>query len=361
MMKRTSTSTTGRLLAVLVSVLLCSHALARIKTDVVWLINGDRITGEIIQLEYGKVRLDTESMGEIRIDWHDVARIESDYPFQFERTDGTRITGNISEIGDQGEITLTNDFRTITFAHNRVVRIAPIEDSFWDRLKGSMSFGYSFTKASNVAQGNLGIRATHRTAERAFSLDGSTILTSDQVDNATQSSSLRLDMTRFKENRWFNQFFLSFESNDELDLDLRSSFGGGMGRYLQQTDVAEFSLIAGLMATSEKLNACTDCPMIPELIPIPSHKESLEGLLGLSYTRFVFDDPTVDLSVKAYVFPSITESGRTRAQVDINLRWEMISDLFWELNYYNKYDSDPLSGGENNSDYGVVTSLGWSF
>jgi hypothetical protein len=199
MMKRLGISTTGRLLAVLVSVLLCSNALARIKTDVVWLINGDRITGEIKQLEYGKVRLDTESMGEIRIDWQDVARIESDYPFQFERTDGTRITGNISETGDQGEITLTNDFRTMTFAHNKVVRIAPIEDSFWDRLKGSMSFGYSFTKASNVAQGNLGIRATHRTEERAFSLDGTTILTNDQVDTATQSSSLRLDMTRFKE------------------------------------------------------------------------------------------------------------------------------------------------------------------
>jgi hypothetical protein len=39
----------------------------------------------------------------------------------------------------------------------------------------------------------------------------------------------------------------------------------------------------------------------------------------------------------------------------------MIKDLFWDLNYYNTYDSDPPSGSTSTTDYGVVTSLGWSF
>ena len=44
-----------------------------------------------------------------------------------------------------------------------------------------------------------------------------------------------------------------------------------------------------------------------------------------------------------------------------NLRWELISDLFWDLAYYNTFDSDPPSGSTSTNDYGIVTSVGYSF
>ena len=322
---------------------------ARDKIDVIWLTNGDRVTGEIKQLEHGRLRLSTDSMGEVRVEWDDVVRVESEYEFQFEQSDGRRITGAIDKTPDQREITLTNEEQTITFAHGKVVRISQIEDGFWERLQGSMTFGYSFTKASDVAQGNLGFRATHRTEKRSFSLDGSTITTNDQVNESTQRSDLSFNMTRFRKNRWFSAYLLNFESNDELGLNLRTSIGAGLGRYLIQSNTSELALAGGLLGTAETLEGDV------------SSQENIEGLLGLNYSRYIFDDPTVDLSVGLSVFPSITESGRTRAQFDINLRWELIADLFWDMSYYNTFDSDPPSGTESTSDYGVVTSLGWSF
>jgi len=334
-------------------------ALARDKTDVVWLTNGDRITGEIKQLEHGKLRVGTDSMGQILVEWDDISRIESEHQFQFERTDGTRITGTIEKTPEQHEITLVDDEQTVSFTHENVVRISQIEDAFWDRLKGSLTFGYSFTKASDVAQGNLGFRATHRTEVRSFTLDGSTIITSDQANEDTQRSNLSLSTTRFRSNRWFNSYSLGFESNDELGLDLRSSVGAGVGRYLIQTNTSELSLIGGLLGTSENLGAVPDTGLGDA--EVKSSQESLEGMLGVDYSRYIFDDPTVDLSTKLYVFPSITDSGRTRAQFDLNLRWELISDLFWDLTYYNTFDSAPPSGSTSTNDYGVVTSVGYSF
>ena len=65
--------------------------------------------------------------------------------------------------------------------------------------------------------------------------------------------------------------------------------------------------------------------------------------------------------VEATDLGCFTDSGRLRTQLDVNLRWELINDLFWDLNYYNTYDSDPPSGAESTSDYGIVTSIGWSF
>jgi len=181
-------------------------ALARDKTDVVWMSNGDRITGEIKQLEHGKLRLSTDSLGDVSIEWDEIARIVSDYEFQFERTDGKRITGTINPTPTQQIISLKSDETSDDFAHENVVRISQIEDGFWERLNGSLSFGYSFTKASDVAQGNLDFRATHRTEIRSWTLSGSTILTNDQANESTQRSNLGLILTRFRSNRWFTSY-----------------------------------------------------------------------------------------------------------------------------------------------------------
>jgi hypothetical protein len=310
------------ILATALASIVSSPAFAREKSDVVWLVNGDRITGEIKRLEHGVLRLGTDSLGTVNIEWDDIKTIESDHEFQFERTDGKRVTGGLAAAPEPQQLM---------------------------RVNGSMTFGYSFTKASDVAQGNLGFRATHRSEIRSFSIDGSTIITSDQDSDKTQRSTLRLNMTRFRANRWFNSYLLGFEQNDELGLSLRTSLGAGIGRYLKQTNKSELAVLGGLIGTSEELKGDD------------ARQENLEGLLGVDYSRYILDSPEMNLSASLFAFPSITESGRTRAQLDINLRWELIEDLFWDLNYYNTYDSDPSSDTETNNDYGIVTSIGYSF
>lgn len=350
-----------RVFVYLTLIIICAATIpahARDKVDVVWLANGDRLTGEIVKLEHGKLQLQTDSAGTVSIEWDDISRIESNFQFQFERADGTRITGRIGESTDERQITVVGAEKTGRFEHGNIVRIAQIEDTFWDRVDGSLTMGYSFTKASDVSQGNLGFRATHRTEVRSFTIDGSTIITSDQADENTQRSNLSLSTTRFRNNRWFNTYLLGFESNDELGLDLRSSMGAGIGRYLIQTNKSELSVIGGALGTAENLNPVDGGP---SGTTGKDRQESLEGMLGIDYSRFVFDNPTIDLSVSLFAFPSITQSGRTRAQFDVNLRWELIHDLFWDLNYYNTFDSDPPSGSESTSDYGIVTSIGYSF
>ena len=334
-------------------------AFARDKTDVVTLANGDRVTGEIRHLEHGILRLSTDSMSDINIEWDDVLRIESNYEFQFERTDGTRIAGTIVPTVDQHEILVSGDHQTAAFAHEKIIRISQLEDSFFDRVNGSANFGFNFTKASDVSQLSFGLHANHRTEIREFSIDTNIIRTSDRDGLTTQQSDLQLGLTKFRNNRRFNSFLLGFESNDELGLKLRSSFGGGFGRYLIQTNTSELSVIAGVLGTSESFTTPLTETGLDET---SSHEQNIEGLLGVEFSKFIFDDPKVDMSFKLSVFPSITDSGRYRAQFDANIRRELIEDLFLNLNLYDSYDNDPpSSAAESTNDYGIVTSLGWSF
>jgi hypothetical protein len=54
--------------ALLVATLLGGSADAQPKTDVVRLLNGDRITGEVIALERGRLQLKTDDAGTIYIE-----------------------------------------------------------------------------------------------------------------------------------------------------------------------------------------------------------------------------------------------------------------------------------------------------
>ena len=55
-------------------------AVAAPKTDVVVLENGDRVTGEIKGLEHNRLRLSTDHMGTIYIEWDKIARLSSKAP-----------------------------------------------------------------------------------------------------------------------------------------------------------------------------------------------------------------------------------------------------------------------------------------
>lgn len=334
---------------ILIASICCSTAWARDKTDVIVLDNGDRITGEIKQLQHGRLQISTERMGVLTVEWEGIVRIESEHEFQFDRIDGQRIFGQISSGAEDGQLVIMNDDEALSISNDGVIRISQLEDSFWDAVRGSMTFGYSFTKASDVAQLNFGFRVMHRTLTRSFTIEGSTINTDDAATETTQRTDLRLSTNRYRANRWFNAYLIGFESNDELGLKLRSSINASIGRYLRQTNTTEFAMLGGLVASNESLTTGV------------ASQENLEGLIGLEFSRYNFDDPNVDMSLKLAVYPSFTDSGRIRGQLDATVRRELISDLFWDLSFYESYDSKSPSGSDSTTDYGVVTSLGWSF
>jgi hypothetical protein len=149
-------------------------------------------------------------------------------------------------------------------------------------------------------------------------------------------------------NRRFYQGWLSFEGNDELGLDLRSTLGGGFGTYLVQTSRQEWAVIAGLAANREDF-ASQDT------------NESLEAILGTQYSFFRYDQPEANVDASLYVLPSLTESGRVRSEAKLRSRYEIIDDLFFEISLYGSYDTDADETADSKSDYGLTTSLGYSF
>ena len=124
--------------------------------------------------------------------------------------------------------------------------------------------------------------------------------------------------------------------------------GGGAGRYILQTPHQELFAAAGIGVSREEFSDCQT-------------QESVEGILTVSYDLYRFDMPEIDISTELTVSPSFTVSGRVRTDAAVRLRDEIIDELFYELWGAHTYDNEPQSLGATNSDWSLITALGYTF
>ncbi|MBL8201577.1 MAG: DUF481 domain-containing protein [Chromatiales bacterium] len=324
------------------------------KTDIIHLRNGDRVTCEIKNLERGRLKVSTDSMGTIYIEWKDVLRVSSRELYVIEVQDGSRLQGTLAETDAGGQLLLrsegpdTGSEQFVPMA--TVVWLDPLklDEVRVKRWDGSISAGFDTTKANNDTSLSASFDARRRAED--FLLNFNSSIYSRSQDGVEDS--LRANVNGvyrgLLEDRWYWAAVGSFERNDELGIDLRSLGGAGYGRFLVQTGRTLWSVTGGLAVVNEQLAGDEDA------------QTSLEGFFNTDYEFFTYDTPKTTLTTSLTVFPSLTESGRVRGSLDFALRRELIEDLFVEISVYDSYDSEPPEEGEKN-DYGIVTSLGYTF
>jgi hypothetical protein len=336
------------------------------KTDIIYLKNGDRITGEFKEFLQGEVKLSTSDMGTIYIKWAAIDHLVSDKYIDFELADGQRLFGTVpaSDANRDRMIEMqTLKESSVPLAMDTIVRAEQIRvnDSFWTRLAGYVSLGLNYTKSSDILTWNTNASAEYRTRKHltTLSLDSTLTRKGDQQDEGTDTRryDARLGRQWPLQNRWFLFSTAGAQRNDELGLESRIFATGGSGRYLKQSQKSELYLAAGLSANKEQTTGSSGT----EPSDLNEGGANFEGVISFNWTFFRLYTPKSRVDFNTTVFPGISQSGRLRGTANINLRQEIVNDLFWELRTYLDYDNQPLQGAEAKEDYGVITSLGYEF
>ena len=332
-----------------VSCLLLPDAQAADKTDVVVFLNGDRLTGEVKRLERGRLSFNTDATDTIRIEWDDVAYLTSDQQLQVELEDGTRYLGNLGSSTQSQTLNLITRQGDVELVTERVVVLEPIESNIRERIDGDLTLGYNYTKASDVAQTNVGVDFAYRDEKRIVSADFNVALTTSANNESSERAVLSFSSVRLLRDRWVAGVLGSAERNDELGIDRRFSIGGGGGRFLRQTNRSSILLTGGLLLSQEQAAGSNET------------NEDLEGFGAITAEWFRYDEPELDFSTTLNVYPNLSDWGRVRADLDLRFKWEIVADLFWDVTLYNSYDSDPPAVDAEKNDFGVRTSVGWEF
>jgi hypothetical protein len=335
-------------LCVLLLLGFAATAQAAPKTDKVLLKNGDLVTGEMKEVTQGLLRYSTDSMSTIYLEWIDVVRLTSSQTFQFEMNNGDFYFGSLLPLEKDFHILIgIGEFR-IELAMIDVVRITPILAGFWHQLDGSLSLGFQFTKASEVLQWTLTSSVERRKRKFLSQLSLRIALTTTGSDPTSKNNSLGFSHDRFLGHKWAAGGALTFQQNDELGIAFRTLVSGTGTRALVQTTRQRLTLAAGLSFNRENT---TESEI----------DNSIEGIVTLNWNIFKYKSPKTDFSFTLNVFPSVTQSGRVRLESNTRLRQELVKDFFWDLTGWYSADNQPPGGAEATNDFGITTSLGWTF
>jgi hypothetical protein len=318
------------------------------KTDVITLLNEETVTGEIKELDRGRVRYSTSYMSTIYIEWEYVIRLVSDKQLQTEMKSGAIFFGSLEEPSEPGKLKIVGVFGEVEVDIIDVVRITPIKRKFWKRFDGHLSLGFDFTKASDVARLNFDSRADYRARSYSTGIWVYSTITRQQEIETSRRQGIEGSYTRILKKRRFAGGRVAAEQNTELGIDLRLIVGGDYGYVAKQTNRTRLLVSSGLQATREFKEE-------------PATTNNLEMTFVTGYEVFKYQTPKLSVKLDAALFPSVNDWGRIRTAFDCRVAWEMIKDLSWEITGYFTSDNRPPSGAQATNDYGIVTSVKWTF
>jgi len=341
------------LLTVLLTVFLLlasCNALAssRPKIDVVTLINGDRLTCEIIGLNRGKLSVKPSGMGTVDIEWNKISRLESSFWYLLQLNTGVLVYGQMPDSEQDHTLLVVFKDRITEVKVWEVVEITAIRYNWSDKFSLSFALGFNTTRSSGVSQFNVDASTAYQGRIHSGSLSWDSMVTHQSNDDATERHNVALQYQRLVSGDWWGYLTAQGESNEEMGLELRILGGAGLGYFLKKTNTTQFAVGGGLNTTRE-------WSISEELV-----ENNLEGKIFLEYSIFIFDTPETDLTITLAGMPSITNSPRFRYDINAAITQEIFKDFFVTLKYFENYDSDPPPGANIQTDRGVVFSIGWS-
>jgi len=313
--------------------------------DVVITTSGDRLVGEIQKVEKDVLIFSTDySDADFKIKWEKIASIESARRFLVETFDGRRLSGSLKPAPEKTPIV---QIAETSVKLPEVSAAQPIERTFWSRFDAGLDFGYSMTRTNSATQLSLGTNLTYRDEHHVDVVFANVFRSSQEDVPDTQRWDISNDFRRLLGSRWYVNTTQDFLNSEEQGLDLRTTIGGGGGRYLLRSSSQHLALGAGLAWNNENY---TD-PALPT-------KNSAEAYLG---TEFMTEKLKVtDLITRLTYFPSLTTSGRYRLTHRFDLDFNLPGDWYFRVGLFDNYDSDPPEGFSKN-DYGWSNAFGFKF
>lgn len=339
------------------SVLLFAATLfARDTTDVMVMKNGDRMTCQIKGLDAGVLYVSFDYIdGTTSVDWSKVARLESKQLFIVKTQDGSVYTGALTTAETAGGRPVKIQVveapeKGVTIDQSQVIEMVQTSEKFWQRLSGEISWGITYSKGNQSTQYNLGSQTAYLRERWSTQANFSSSLASSSGTNASARNSLGLSTRHLLPwNDWFYSGLGSFLQSSVQGINLQSTLGGGIGRYLKNTNRATISVLGGA--------AWQNTSYKQSIVPLGTQNIAA-AMISADVKLFRFNKR--NLSATATVLPALSEPGRIFFDTNASYYIKLISNLSWNVSFYGNWDNRPPPGFSG-SDYGTTSGLSWTF
>ncbi len=329
----------------IIMVLLIGSVLSA-QNDTIQLKNNDVLAGEVKSLTKGVLTLKTSySDKDFKIEFNKVNGLFIQRKCLVLLTDGRRRFGNI-RTDKQGLVLTLEDNTVERYQLEEVVGLTEIDDKFLRRVRGSIDFGFNFTKSNDNAQ--FTINGTLNYIDRLWLFSGDiSVLNATQDDAAvTKRTDAGLELIRILPRKWYLLGDVSYLSNTEQALEGRISPSIGFGRFIFSSNKLYLGLSLGFTYNIENY------------VNTDLNKTSTEAVFAASFNMFDFEDISIISGFD--FFTSLSEKGRFRSDYDITLKYDLPLDFYIKFGFTLNYDNQPAIVG-NDFDYIFNSGFGWKF
>ncbi|MHC4714065.1 MAG: DUF481 domain-containing protein [Planctomycetota bacterium] len=219
--------------AVMAAVLIVLGPCVLASADKVVMKNGDTVSGKILEVKGGELKIEAEHMGTLSIDFDEVSSFSADGPLGVELTGGTRVVGAVDWARD-GSASIRAEPGTIEFAAADLISVGPpkIPDPDRPRWHGSVEIGISGESGnSEELDGNLVFKTTRETEDLLLETYASAEYSREDGETTTDRQRFggRLESMFARTHFWYGA--LDLERDDFKEINLRTVLTGGVGNY----------------------------------------------------------------------------------------------------------------------------------
>lgn len=321
--------------------------LAAQKTDTIHLFNGDKIVGEMKDLKLGLLRVKTDYMATVYIEWDQVQTVRTDKRWYIRMRNGAYYDGRLAPSPMLDHFYIVNG-DSIHVNLIDITTLYRLNQGIWPRTDGSLNAGYSYQKNNGLSQFTLSGNAIYRGDLSAVTLAFNSITTTQPEIQDNRKQDITLGYEHNLWGRWTSGFGIGAESNTELDLDLRLRASASLGNYILLNVHASNILGGGIQGNLEQSGG-------------GEASQNFELFLGDRFRFRTYRFPKAEVTLDLAGYYGLTIRDRWRFATTIALRYEVLRDLQIGVEFYDQYDSKPLDGGPALNDFRIATTIGYVF
>lgn len=232
----------------------------------------------------------------------------------------------------------------------KIVGMSQTSEKLWQRFNGEIGLGSTYSKGNQATQYNLGSQAEYVRERWNAGANFSSNLSSSNGTTASTRNDLQVNVSRLL--RWDNYFYSGlngFLQSSVQGITLQTTLGGGIGRYLKNTNHAKISVLGGVAWQNTNYKPS---------IALQNTQNLAVAVIAAEVKLFRFNK--TNLNISATVLPAVSEPGRVHFNTNAAYYVKLFSNLKWNVSLYGNWDNQPPPGFSG-SDYGSSSGLSWTF
>jgi hypothetical protein len=297
--------------------------------DVLFMKNGDRITGDIKRVWDNKLYIESDYADEFPVALDAIARIESDEDFEIELRDHSEITGRFASDPSGAMVVMTED-GSRPFTPMDIEELNEFDNGFdWDArsdfsvnaTRGNTNTSdFLWQAAGGVKIGDhrhrLGLRFDYKEQEGEVTKEQNTV---DYI------------YSWFFADRWFLAAGIGYERDPIRELNYRYTPGGGVGFQFFEDADRLFEVSLSTIGVREKLADVIE--------------DSTAMRWGLRYERKLLGgDLAFFHNHRLWIY--INGRNNKVADTSTGIRWDVWGGVYLNTQFDWDWESDPAAGNE---------------